>query len=88
MWLRGGFEEILLWVTQKASLGAITVARSVGHIVATAHMADHSLVAVLYALKAAKNVGKSAVEETSRQNKKLPSDIKELVLTARKFKNI
>ena len=56
---------------RKASLGAIVVAnesseptsiavaRSVGHAVATAHMADHSLQAALYALKAVKSADKS-----------------------------
>ena len=52
---------------RKASVGAhdvareasnpisIAVARSVGHAVATAHMADHSLGAAIYALKAVKS---------------------------------
>jgi hypothetical protein len=85
---------------RKASLGAIAVARessnptaialarSVGHAVATAHMADHSLGAALYALKAIKNAGKSTVAETTWQNAQLPLEIKELVLTARKKKKI
>jgi len=79
---------------RKASLGAIAVAnessnpttiavaRSVGHAVATAHMADHSLGAALYALKAVKNAGKSVDAERKWQNKQLPSEIMELVLTA------
>ena len=79
---------------RKASLGAIAVAnessnptaiavaRSVGHAVATAHMADHSLGAALYALKAVKNAGKSVDAERKWQNEQLPSEIKELVLTA------
>ena len=61
---------------------AIAVARSVGHAVATAHMADHSLGAALYALKAVKNAGKSVDAERKWQNEQLPSEIKELVLTA------
>jgi hypothetical protein len=85
---------------RKASLGAIAVARessnpsavavarSIGHAVATAHMADHSLGAALYALSAVKNAGKSTVTETSWQNEQLPSEIKELVLTVRKNKKI
>jgi len=36
----------------------IAVARSVGHAVATAHAADHSLGAALYAWKVLKNAGK------------------------------
>ena len=85
---------------RKASLGAIAVAnessdptaiavaRSVGHAVATAHMADHSIAAALYALKAVKNAGKSIDEERKWQDEQLPSEIKELVLTARKRRKI
>ena len=66
---------------RKASLGAIAVtnessnpttiavARSVGHAVATAHMADHSLGAAWYALKAVKNSDKSIdAEENGKMN--------------------
>ena len=70
---------------------AIAVARSVGHAVATAHMADHSLGAAWYALKAAQKAGLSVDDEIKWQNQQLPSEIKELVLTARKagrFKKI
>jgi hypothetical protein len=78
----------------KASLGShaaarecsdpvsIAVARSVGHSVATAHMADHSLGGALYALKAVKLAGKSIEEERDWQHKKLqqlPTDIVELI---------
>jgi hypothetical protein len=82
----------------KASVGAhtvarestrplvIAVARAVGHAAATAHMADHSLGAAWYALKAVKNAGKSLDEERKWQNEQLPSDIKDLVLTAREVK--
>ena len=65
---------------------AILVARSVGHAVATAHMADHSLGAAWYALKAVKNSGKSVDAERKWQNEQLPSEIRELVLTAREAK--
>jgi hypothetical protein len=61
----------------------IAVARAVGHTVATAHMADHSLGAALYALKAVKNAGKSVDEERKWQNEQLPSEIMDLVLTTR-----
>lgn len=64
----------------------IAVARSVGHAVATAHMADHSLGAAWYALKAVKNAGKSIDAERKWQNEQLPPEIKELVLTAREAK--
>jgi hypothetical protein len=62
---------------------SIAVARSVGHAVATAHMADHSLGAAWYALEAAKNAGKSIDIESKWQNERLPSEIKEFVLAAR-----
>jgi len=67
---------------------AIAGARSIGHAVATAHMADHSLGAAWYALKAVKNAGKSIDTERKWQDEQLPSEIKELVLTARKSRKI
>ena len=67
---------------------AIAVARSVGHAVATAHIADHSLGAAWYALKAVKNAGRSIDAERKWQDEQLPSEIKELVLTARKSRKI
>ena len=63
---------------------SIAVARSVGHAVATAHMADHSPGAALYALKAVKLAGKSINEERlwqTRQLQQLQTEIVELVLT-------
>ena len=62
------------------------VARSVGHAVATAHMADHSLGAALYALKAVKNADKSIDIERKWQNEQLPSEIKGIVQTAMSMK--
>ncbi len=61
------------------------IARAVGHSVATAHMADHSLGSPLYALKAVKHAGGSVDEEREWQKKQLkqlqlPSEIVELVL--------
>ncbi|MCW3996361.1 MAG: hypothetical protein NWE98_09495 [Candidatus Bathyarchaeota archaeon] len=61
---------------------AVAVARSVGHAVATAHMADHSLGGALYALRAVKAAGKSVDDERKWQQEQLPVDVKELVLTA------
>src|SRR5512140_1313712 len=61
----------------------IAIARSIGHAVATAHMADHSLGAAIYALKAVKFAGKSITVERKWQNEQLPSEIRELVLTTR-----
>lgn len=58
------------------------VARSAGHVVATAHMADHSPGGALYALKAVKLAGKSINEELqwqTRQLEQLPSEIVELI---------
>jgi hypothetical protein len=55
------------------------VARSAGQAVATAHMADHSLGAALYALKAVKNAGKSIDAEKIWQNNLLPHEIADLV---------
>ena len=65
---------------------SVAVARSVGQAVATAHMADHSLGAALYALKAVKNADKSSDTERNWQNKQLPSEIRDIVLTARIMK--
>ena len=85
---------------RKASLGAIAVAnesrdpaaiavaRAVGHAVATAHMADHSLGPAWYALKAVKNAGMSVDAERQWQDEQLPPGIRDLVLTARKSKKI
>lgn len=61
----------------------IAVARSVGHAVATAHMADHSLIAAKYALKAIKLAGKSTDEERKWQDNALSADIFHLVISAR-----
>ena len=67
---------------------AIAVARSVGHAVATAHMADHALGAAWYALKAVKHAGQSPDAERRWQDEHLPSGIKDLILTARKSRKI
>jgi hypothetical protein len=67
---------------------AIAVARAVGHAVATAHMADHSLGAVWYALKAVKHARRSIEAERKWQDEQLPSEIKELVLTARRSRKV
>ncbi len=84
----------------KASVGAhaaaresgsqvtVFVARSVGQAVTTAHMADHSLGAAWYALKAVKAAGGSAEKEREWQDARLPPEIMELVLSARKSRNI
>jgi len=61
----------------------IAFARSVGHAVATAHMADHSLRAAEYALKAVKFANKSSENERKWQNKNLSPDLVDLVLSTR-----
>lgn len=61
----------------------IAVARSIGHAVATAHMADHSLRAAEYALKAVKLADKSIENERKWQDKNLSPDIVDLILSAR-----
>jgi len=70
---------------------AVLVARAVGHAVASAHMADHSLGPAYYALKAVKAAGKSVEVERKWQDEQLPPEIKELVRSAResnKFQKI
>ena len=62
---------------------AIAVARSVGQAAATAHMADHSLGAAWYAMKAVNHAGMSADAERQWQDEQLPPEIKDLILTAR-----
>jgi len=91
-------EKVTVGEARNASVGAhaaaressnpiiTAVARSVGHAVATAHMADHSLGAALYALKAVKNAGKSVDAERKWQKEQLPSEIKELVLSTMNLK--
>jgi hypothetical protein len=74
--------------SESSDLAAVAVARSIGHAVATAHMADHSLGAAWYALKAVKSAGRSVDAERRWQDAQLPPGIRELVLTARKSKHI
>jgi len=83
---RKASQEAHLMAREYTNLTTVAVARSIGHAVATAHMADHSLGAVWYALKAVKHAGKSIDTERKWQNEHLPSEIKELILTARKNK--
>ncbi len=64
------------------------VARSVGQAVATAHMADHSLGAAWYALKTVKNAGQSPDAERWWQDERMPPEIKDLILSTRKNRNI
>jgi hypothetical protein len=66
----------------------VAVARSVGHAVATAHMADHSTGAADYALKAISLSGKSVEDEQRWQDEHLPHDIRELVLSSREKRHL
>lgn len=59
----------------------VAIARAVGHAVATAHMADHSLGGALYSLKAMKYAGYSVEKERKWQNEHIPSDLKDVVLS-------
>jgi hypothetical protein len=93
-------EKATVGEARKASLGAIAVAnktsneimiavaRSIGHAVATAHMADHSIRAAEYALKAVKLSGKSIQVERNWQDEKLTPEISELILTTREKKKL
>lgn len=90
-WARG---EVSVGTAQKASLEAHEAARAVkcetasaaaraaGHAVATAHMADHSLGASFYALKAVAAAGASADVERAWQVEQLPDGVKELIISA------
>jgi len=80
--------EAIRVANESTNATAIAVARSIGHAVATAHMADHALGAAYYALKGVQNAGGSIEEERKRQDKQLPSGIKALVQSARKSRKI
>jgi len=90
-WARG---EVPVGDCQKAALeahgaarttsdaAAKAAARAAAHAVATAHFADHSLGAVLYALKAIEATGGSVKSEQDWQERKVPKSVRELVVTA------
>jgi hypothetical protein len=67
---------------------SVALARAVGHTVASAHMADHVLGAVWYALKAIQSAEKSMEDERKWQNDQLHPDIRELILSAREMRGI
>jgi hypothetical protein len=67
---------------------ATAIARSAGHAVATAHMADHSMGAAWYALKAAKLLELDAKNERLWQDKMLPDSVRDLILSARALRKI
>lgn len=75
--------EAITVANESSNPVSIAVARSIGHTVATAHMADHSLRAADYALKAVKLSGQSSEIERKWQDEQLPPSIRDLVLSAR-----
>jgi len=79
--------EALQVAREAADPITIAVARSVGQAVATAHMADHSLAAAWYALKAVSEAAGDAEKERQWQDLQLSVEIKELVQSAREKKN-
>jgi hypothetical protein len=93
-------EKVSAGEARNAALGSIAVAhessdpvitavaRSIGHAVATAHMANHSTRAAEYALLAVKISGKSIEEERKWQDEILTQDITDLILTARQRKKL
>lgn len=74
---------------EATDIAAREAARAAGHAVATAHMADHSLGAAAYAVRAVqasleKPAGVEAADrERAWQREHLPPSIRELVLSAR-----
>jgi hypothetical protein len=58
---------------------AVAAARAAGHAVATAHAADHSMGALLYALKALALTGGAVDAERRRRLDQLPSMLREPV---------
>jgi hypothetical protein len=60
---------------------AIAAARAAGQAVATAHAADHSMGALLYALKAMEAAGLESEDVLESQLAKLPAHLREQVTT-------
>ena len=73
---------------------ARAAARAAGHAVATAHMADHALGAVVYGVKAVKLAAPPAEAKTAGerehqwQREHLPEAIRELVVSALEQKTV
>lgn len=70
---------LLALARQQSDPLTIAITRAAGHAVATAHMADHSLRAAAYALKAAQYAEQSANSERAWQLQQLPDGIRGLV---------
>lgn len=87
-WARG---EVSTGTAMKASVAAhaaarsatdplaVAAARSAGQAVATAHCADHSMGALLYALKIRNLCGQAVERELSRQVARLPRRLRGMV---------
>jgi hypothetical protein len=84
---RRASSEAIAVANESLDKTSAAVARAVGHAVATAHMADHSLRAAWHALKAVKRAGGSIDEERRWQDTQLPLEVKDLILVARKGRN-
>lgn len=54
--------------------------KAAGHTLATAHMADHAVVASKYAIKAFQNINNSVKSEIEWQINQLPIEIKEFMI--------
>jgi len=80
--------EIIKYVKTLHNELEIAITRAAGHAVATAHMADHSMGAVYYGLKAIKIHGGSIDAELNWQIEQIPGEIKELVIDGLKNKGI
>jgi hypothetical protein len=89
-WARG---DIPVGMAQKTAVAAHAAAREVnntsataaaraaGHAVATAHMADHSMGAYIYALKAVAAAGQSVETEREWQVAHMPEELRELIIS-------
>ena len=73
---------------------ARAVARASGHAVATAHMADHSLGAAAYAVRAVKlaspthDARVAGDRESQWQRERLPEAVRELVVSAQEQRSV
>ena len=67
---------------EMTSKSASAAARAAGHAVATAHMADHSMGAAIYGIKAVEAAGKSGSVERRWQIARLPIHLRVLMVSA------
>ena len=81
--MQGRLLNAIAAANESSRPAAVAVARAVGHAAAAAHMADHSLRAAEYALKAVKASGKPIDDERKWQDEQLPAEIRDLILSAR-----